>query len=88
MVNHLTCSSVKPIDTHMARRFGYKSVWEVEEVVANYSKADIPLDVIWTDIDYMRGWRDFTLDGKNFPLEEMQARRFSIILRVVLGCWP
>ncbi|GAB4817380.1 hypothetical protein N2152v2_004426 [Parachlorella kessleri] len=51
---------------------GYKTVWEVEEVVANYSAAQIPLETIWTDIDHMDGWRDFTFHPKNFPLPEMQ----------------
>ncbi|OAK95599.1 alpha-glucosidase [Phaeosphaeriaceae sp. SRC1lsM3a] len=52
-------------------RFGYKSVGEVAEVVANYSKANIPLETMWTDIDYMDKYKVFTL-GEGFPLNEMR----------------
>lgn len=31
-------------------RWGYRDVYEVAEVVANYSAADIPLETMWTDI--------------------------------------
>jgi alpha-glucosidase len=31
-------------------RFGYQDVYEVAEVVANYSTANIPLETMWTDI--------------------------------------
>jgi alpha-glucosidase (family GH31 glycosyl hydrolase) len=30
--------------------------------VANYSAANIPLDVQWSDIDYLQSYRDFTHD--------------------------
>ncbi|KAJ2234710.1 hypothetical protein H4R99_001905 [Coemansia sp. RSA 1722] len=55
-------------------RYGYKSVYEVNDVIANYSLANIPLEVAWTDIDYMDKTRDFTFDPVNFPLSEMQKQ--------------
>jgi alpha-glucosidase (family GH31 glycosyl hydrolase) len=54
-------------------RWAYNNVWEVEDVVANYSAAAIPLDVQWMDIDYMQDYRDFTLDAKDFPQVEVSS---------------
>ncbi|KAH6625247.1 alpha-glucosidase-like protein [Boeremia exigua] len=52
-------------------RFGYESIGEVAAVVANYSAAGIPLETMWTDIDYMDQFKVFTL-GQNFPLAEVR----------------
>jgi hypothetical protein len=35
------------------RRWGYRTLGAVADVVEKYKAADIPLEVIWTDIDYM-----------------------------------
>lgn len=54
-------------------KYGYESVYQVEEVVANYSSAGIPLDTQWMDIDYMQNYRDFTTDSEKFPQSEVKS---------------
>ena len=38
----------------------------MEEVVANYSAANSPLDTQWMDIDYMEAYKDFTIDSGTY----------------------
>ncbi|KAK2751040.1 hypothetical protein FQN57_000115 [Myotisia sp. PD_48] len=54
-------------------RYGYRDAFAVAEVVQNYSSANIPLETMWTDIDYMDGRKVFTLDQERFPIEKMRA---------------
>lgn len=48
-------------------RWGYKSAQECLNVARKMRERKIPCDVLWMDIDYMRGYRVFTFDPKRFP---------------------
>ncbi|KAM0334470.1 hypothetical protein ACHAQA_001498 [Verticillium albo-atrum] len=53
-------------------KFGYQDWFQVAEVIANYSAANIPLETMWTDIDYMNFRGVFSLDTKRFPISKMR----------------
>ncbi|PWN50972.1 alpha-glucosidase [Violaceomyces palustris] len=53
-------------------RYGYDDWIEVAEVIANYSKAGIPLETQWIDIDYMDDRAIFTTNPDNYPLEKVR----------------
>lgn len=52
-------------------RWGYRNVSFLEDVIKGYESNNIPLDTIWTDIDYMIDYEDFTIDETKFPLDRM-----------------
>ncbi|KAL1919422.1 uncharacterized protein VTP21DRAFT_2115 [Calcarisporiella thermophila] len=54
-------------------RYGFKNIEEVATVVRRFREEKIPLDTIWMDIDYMEGWKDFTLDPVNFTEGKVRA---------------
>lgn len=47
-------------------RWGYKTKEDFLRVLQGYRKNHIPLDMIYMDIDYMQGYKDFTVNEKNF----------------------
>ncbi|KAF4614964.1 hypothetical protein D9613_003515 [Agrocybe pediades] len=53
-------------------RFGYKDYLDVASVISRYAEAKIPLETMWTDIDYMDRRRSFSLDPNYFPIDRMQ----------------
>lgn len=52
-------------------RWGYTDVGMLEEVIKKYKVNGIPLDTIWSDIDYMHKFEDFTIDESSFPLNRL-----------------
>lgn len=42
------------------------------DVIKNYEANDLPLDTIWSDIDYMIDYEDFSIDETRFPLDQMR----------------
>lgn len=48
-------------------RWGYKTQEDFEEVVRRYRENNIPLDMIYLDIDYMERYKDFTTSKDSFP---------------------
>ncbi len=48
-------------------RWGYKSLEDLEHIDAGLRRFGIPCDGIFFDIEYMDGYRVFTLDAEHFP---------------------
>jgi len=51
-------------------RWGYASARELAAYKDRFAKEGVPVDGLWLDIDYMRGYRVFTFDDTHFPNPE------------------
>lgn len=65
-------------------RWSYFTAEEVREVARGYRENQIPLDMIYLDIDYMERYKDFTIDREAFPdfeelVAEMKAQGIHLI---------
>ena len=65
-------------------RYSYTPDDRVREIADGFRKRSIPCDVLWLDIDYMDGFRCFTVDQNAFPdlrgLDgELQAQGFRTV---------
>ncbi|KAJ7161454.1 alpha-glucosidase [Mycena crocata] len=78
-------------------RFGYNNYIDVAGVISNYSAAGIPLETMWTDIDYMDRRRIFTVEPDYFPMNRMreivdylhsQDQRFVLMTDPAVGFLP
>ncbi|KZT68499.1 glycoside hydrolase family 31 protein [Daedalea quercina L-15889] len=54
-------------------RWGYTNISETMEQVTRMREANIPLEVMWNDIDLYHALRDFTTDPVSYPSEEVRA---------------
>lgn len=65
-------------------RWGYKNAADLDAVVKGYRDNQIPLDMVYMDIDYMEDYKDFTINEKRFPdfpayVEKMKAQKIHLI---------
>ncbi|MDD3169677.1 MAG: glycoside hydrolase family 31 protein, partial [Eubacteriales bacterium] len=65
-------------------RWGYKNEADIREVVKRHRENGIPLDSVYMDIDYMKDYKDFTVDEERFPkfgafVEEMKAEHIHLV---------
>ncbi|MDE6362657.1 MAG: alpha-glucosidase [Lachnospiraceae bacterium] len=65
-------------------RWGYKTAEDIERVVRGYRDHQIPLDMVYLDIDYMQDYKDFTVNAERFPafeafVQKMKAEKIHLI---------
>ncbi len=65
-------------------RWGYRNAEDIRNVAKQYRENHIPIDMIYMDIDYMKGYRNFTIDEKAFPefeafVDEMKAQQIHLV---------
>ncbi len=65
-------------------RWGYATPDDFRKVADEHRRHDIPLDMIYMDIEYMDHYKDFTVDPQNFPdfsafVAEMKQRGLRLI---------
>lgn len=65
-------------------RWGYASAADIRAVCDGYRNNHVGLDMIYLDIDYMRGFRNFTVDEEAYPnfadfVAEMKSKNIHLI---------
>ncbi|HEY7983046.1 MAG TPA: glycoside hydrolase family 31 protein [Ktedonobacterales bacterium] len=65
-------------------RWSYATEAEVRAVAAGFRAHDLPGEVIYLDIDYMDGFRDFTWNRASFPqparlISDLRAQGFRVV---------
>ena len=47
-------------------RWGYANVSQLQAVQAGYAENNLPLDIQFSDVDYMQDFKDFTYDNESY----------------------
>ena len=83
---------------HQSKWWGYNSIEEIEYVLENFDKADLPLDAMWSDLEIYKHSANFNYDEKKFPPGEMRAlyekykKRWIVVVQAYIPtqegpCW-
>lgn len=80
------CTPLPPLWAlgHQQCRWGYRSYADLDRLATEYENRGIPNDGLWLDIDYMDGFRVFTVDNKHFPapskeIASLKGRGFRVV---------
>ena len=65
-------------------RWGYQNAKDIDTVVAGYRDNQIPIDMVYMDIDYMQDYKDFTVNEERFPdfseyVKKMKEKHIHLI---------
>ena len=65
-------------------RWGYKTKEDFRKIVKEHRTKNVPLDMIYMDIDYMEDYKDFTLNQEEFSdfeefVAEMREQKIHLV---------
>ena len=52
-------------------RYGYQNASVLQGILSNYDYYGLPLDALWSDIDYMNAYQDYVLNPVTYPQKNM-----------------
>ena len=65
-------------------RWGYRTAQDFRQAADGYRNCNIPIDMVYMDIDYMQDYKDFTVNQEQFPdfkafVDEMKEKKIHLI---------
>lgn len=71
-IGHWTLQPFWALGFHQSR-WGYPNLQTLKDKVRRFREIEAPIDVIWSDLDYMIDKEDFTIDSTKFPFDEFNT---------------